>query len=302
VNDAPEICSPEVTMTLFADDTKLFSSLRDVSERFILQQNLDKFASWASTWQLQISEEKCNVLTIGNMSEPPSYVLNGKTIKVVSSCRDLGIQIDQNCLFKQHITNICKKAYAIINVLFRCFETNCVDSLVNAYKAIMRPTIEYCSCVWSPFLNAKHYLGLTDQIENVQRYFTRRVFRRCHLGHDGGYIHRLEMLHLESLELRRVKADLCMVYKLLHGIVDVPPNSLLNQHSSYYEIRGHSKMKLSKNLVKTNVALNMFTNRVVNVWNGLPNNIVQQSSLPAFKLFLSSSYDLSSVLKFDRNF
>jgi len=300
INDVPEICSPEVTLQLFADDTKLFSSQRYVFERNILQENLNRFAAWACTWQLHIAEEKCNVLSIGNVVELPNYTLNDKPIANVSSCRDLGICVDKTCLFKQHITNICKKAYALINMLFRCFETDDANSIVIAYKTIVRPSLEYCSCVWNPFLDARHYLGLTDKLENVQRYFTRRVFRRCHIGQSSGYLTRLEMLNLKSLELRRLHCDMSMVYKLLHNLTDVDPKDLLNQQVTGYSTRGSADFKLMKQHVRTNVALNMFTNRVVNVWNSLPGSVKGKSNVVSFKTALSC-VNFSKYLKFHRN-
>jgi len=300
INDVPEICSPEVTMQLFADDTKIFSSLRYAHERHILQENLNRFASWACTWQLHIAEEKCNVLSIGNVPELPNYTLNDKPIANVSSCRDLGVCMDQSCLFKQHIMNICKKAYALINMIFRCFETDDANSIVIAYKTIVRPSLEYCSCVWNPFLDSKHFLGLTDELENVQRYFTRRVFRRCHFDQSVGYLTRLEMLNLKSLELRRLHCDMHMVYKLLHNLTDVDPKDLLNQQVTGYSTRGSQDFKLMKQHVRTNVALNMFTNRVVNVWNSLPGDVKRKTAFVNFKTALSC-VNLTKYLKFGRN-
>ena len=42
--------------------------------------------------------------------------------------------------------------------------------LAMAYKVYIRPILEYCSEVWSPYL-----LKLIDEIENIQRYFTRKI-------------------------------------------------------------------------------------------------------------------------------
>ena len=63
-------------------------------------------------------------------------------------------------LFRQHVSTICQKAYTATNVLFRCFNTD------NA-KSFVRPLLEYCSTVWNPFIHAKYYLGMTDELENT---------------------------------------------------------------------------------------------------------------------------------------
>ena len=68
---------------------------------------------------------------------------------------------------------------------------------------------------------------MTDQLENVQRLFTRRLYFRCQLHCNHSYIERLDYLKLDSLELRRIHRDLIMVYKILHGIVYTPNNNVL---------------------------------------------------------------------------
>ena len=61
--------------------------------------------------------------------------------------------------------------------------------------------LEYCSTVWNHYIPARHYLGMTEQVEKVQRYFTRRVYQRCQLDCNYSYLQRLIYLKIESLEL-----------------------------------------------------------------------------------------------------
>ena len=58
--------------------------------------------------------------------------------------------VDIHCLFKQHGSYICKKAYCSTNVRFRCFHTANTAALIRGYKSFIRPVLEYCSTVWNP--------------------------------------------------------------------------------------------------------------------------------------------------------
>ena len=111
---------------------------------------------------------------------------NSNSISNDSDCR---------CLeFKQHISHICHKAYCSINVIVRCFHTANIAALITCYKSFVRPMLEYCSTVWNPYIPARHYLGMTDhcdQVEKVQRYFTRLVYQRCQLDCNHSYLQRL---------------------------------------------------------------------------------------------------------------
>ena len=131
--------------------------------------------------------------------------------------------MDDKCLFKQHISSICRKAYSTVNVIFRCFHTANIDALIKAYTSFVHPVLEYCLTVWNPYIPAKHYLGMTDQLKNVQRLFTRLVYYRYQLYINHGYIQRLEYL-----KLRRIYDDMVMIYNTLHGHVNVSENNLIS--------------------------------------------------------------------------
>ena len=54
-----------------------------------------------------------------------------------------------------------------------------------------------------------------NKIENIQRRFTKTIFPQL------PYSERLVKLHLPTLEMRRVMADLTTCYKLLNGLIDI---------------------------------------------------------------------------------
>jgi len=97
----------------------------------------------------------------------------------------------------------------------------------------------------------------------------------------------LDMIHklnLTTLELRRlylVYYDLVMCYKIVFNIVALEFSEFFAR-STYLSTRGHSH-KLHVNHTRTNIRYNYFACRVVKVWNSLPANIVDFSSLCRFR-------------------
>ena len=58
-NDLPDYNSDMNTdISLFADDSKIYTVLSDVSERSTMQERLNQFMEWADRWQLKIAEHK----------------------------------------------------------------------------------------------------------------------------------------------------------------------------------------------------------------------------------------------------
>ena len=99
---------------------------------------------------------------------------------------------------------------------------------------------------------------------------------------DYDYQTRLYKLKLPSLEFRRVRGDLIEAYKLTHNIYDPLTTSSLLQLSSNTKTKGHS-YKLQKKRVNTKKYQFFFTNRIINLWNKLPEDVVSADSINTFK-------------------
>ena len=103
INDLPDYnLYINTDISLFGDDSNTSTVLSDVSERSNMQERLNQVMEWADRWQLKIAEHKCCVLTHG-INTPHTYNLNGVQLLNVKEFFDLGIIVDVDCLFKQHI-------------------------------------------------------------------------------------------------------------------------------------------------------------------------------------------------------
>ena len=103
-------------------------------------------------------------------SSPPNYCINGIPISTSTTTRDLGVLIDSQLSYNDHITQITSKASQRVGALFRGFLCRDLQFLRRVYITYIRPMLEYCSVIWNPTLK-KHI----DQIEDVQRRFTKRI-------------------------------------------------------------------------------------------------------------------------------
>ena len=76
------------------------------------------------------------------------------------------------------------------------------------------------------------YNYAVDRVESVQRKFTKRL-RRCK---NMDYSARLDHLQLQSLEGRRLVADLVLTYRIIFGLVDLNMSDYFSLQSS----KGHN--------------------------------------------------------------
>ena len=88
-------------------------------------------------------------------------------------------------------------------------------------------------------------------------------------------------LGLYSLEFRRMRGDLIETYKIMKGIDKIEARELFPL-AGETRPRGHG-LKIRGSRFRTELRRNFFTQRVVNVWNSLPSEAVEATSLDVFK-------------------
>ena len=169
-----------------------------------------------------------------------------------------------------------------------CFKSRDSVILFRAFTVYVRPILEYCASVWSPC-----YSTYISAIESVQRRFTKRLSGFYFLS----YAERLHKLGIDSLEERRLKIDLAMMFKIVHNMVDID-NGLFVRSPGSMELRGNN-FKLLKPHVNINCRAHSFACRNINIWNTLPQCAIDCNSIKAFKIQLDK-FDFSKFLHLNK--
>ena len=73
VNDIPEMVNCSIKM--FADDTKLFRTVKSIDDCNILQNDLDTLSQWTNEWLLSFNVDKCKVMHIGKNNPKLEYTM-----------------------------------------------------------------------------------------------------------------------------------------------------------------------------------------------------------------------------------
>lgn len=277
VNDLPAQLHGSVK--LFADDTKVYSRVRQPEGQSSVQADLDTLGEWSSRWLLPFNVAKCKTMHLGPVTPLMPHLLDGSALQEVHQEKDLGIIVDQELKFHQQTAAAAAKASQMLAVVNRSFAHIDSFTLPLLYKTLVRPHLEYGNLAWGPF-------GKTDQrrLERVQRRATRLVASlKSH-----PYEERLQMLKLPSLHFRRRRGDMIAVYQLLHGGMSLNAEEILKK-SRYQATRGHG-WKLDKPRVRTASRQHAFSVRVVSEWNSLPARVVSAPTLSQFKAELDSHW------------
>jgi len=199
-------------------------------------------------------------------------------IAICDSEKDLGVTIDSELNFAEHIDTVSKKANGIMAVIRRTF--TCIDfkCFCLLYKSLVRPHLEYGVTSWFPY-KVKDIIT----VEKVQKRATKQVKQISHLC----YSERLKRLDLPTLRYRRHRGDMIEVFKILRGIYDSEVTGGILQLSKITTTRGHS-LKLATQPSRLEIRRNSFAVRVVKPWNSLPEEVVMATNVRAFEARLDN--------------
>jgi len=198
INDLSNIFPDSIVSKYFADDAKIYTEVTSGDDVDSLQFSLDDLSEWAAKWQLSLSTKKCLILDVSRPRNNDVFynnTLHDSELPLLPSTKDLGVIVDANLNFHEHVAHVVAEARKRCFLIFRCFYSYNAKSLMLGYKSYILPIVSYCTPVWSPCT-----IQDIDLIESVQRSFTKKIPELSTLS----YNERLTRLNLPSLELRRL--------------------------------------------------------------------------------------------------
>jgi hypothetical protein len=166
VNDLPDaVTSSQVAM--FADDTKLFTTVKREDDCKRLQSDLDNVQTWSLASGLPFNEKKCKSQRITRKIMPitKNYKLNTLNIQQTDSERDLGVWVENRLTWNKQVNEQSTKANKLLGYIRRSslyIHNTAVRHTL--YLALVRPHLGYATQTWAP-----QSVELLKQVERTQR-------------------------------------------------------------------------------------------------------------------------------------
>lgn len=129
INDLPD-CVQSSTR-LFADDCIVYRQIKTQCDCEQLQEDLDSLARWEEKWGMAFHPDKCSTLRVTrskNLVES-HYTLKGHVLETCDSTRYLGVEVQSNLSWNQHMDQVVKKGNSMIGFLRRNMKVSNEQSL-----------------------------------------------------------------------------------------------------------------------------------------------------------------------------
>ena len=139
-----------------------------------IQKDLDAIAKWALENNMAFNEQKFELLRYGKDKTVTNgteyYSGNGEIIEEKTNLRDLGVRMQKDATFDEHIARVQSAGRRWCSWVLRTFSSRQSDIMLVLWKQLILPRIEYCSPMWAPYKRKD-----LEKIESIQRTFTGKI-------------------------------------------------------------------------------------------------------------------------------
>ena len=169
INDLSEKLTS--SLKLFADDTSLFSVVKNVdASNTDLNNDLKKISEWAFQWKMSINpdltkqtQELIFSRKVQTTNHPPLY-FNENVIPQTTLQKYLGMFLDSKLNFSEHLKPIFQKTNKTIGLLRRLQTLIPRAPLITIYKSFIRPQLDYGDMIYDQTFN----MSFQQKMETIQ--------------------------------------------------------------------------------------------------------------------------------------
>ena len=282
INDITNVVT-DCHLRLFADDTCLFIEVDNRQQSAVLiNKDLENIQKWSTDWLVTFNASKTESMVIGlkqNKGAHPKLYLHDTPVTEVSKHKHIGLWIENNLSWHEHISDISTKAEKRLNLLKQMKFKLSRKTLEKLYFCFVRPILEYGDVVWH---GASHSdLNKLDIIQvQALRLVSGAPFRS---NIDSLY----NELGWQNLHERRQQHILVMMFKIINNYAPeyltslIPP--LVGNRTSY-QLRNRGDIQVPAFRIKCHQ--NSFFPVGIKLWNELDISFKQANTLSSFKSLL----------------
>ena len=217
----------------YADDTTLYI-VKQSKESFInaLETSPQKYFIWFKSNFMKANSDKSHLLLSCN--EPSKVVIDGSSIETDAKEVLLGITIDKDLKFDDHVNSFCKKACQKLNALVRFTPYMNVEKRRIIMKAFIESQFGYCPLVWM-----FHSRGINNKINRIHE----RALRITYNNKSSSFQDLLDKDNSVTIHHRNIRTLAIETFKVLHGLSPPLLNDVFVEKNCNYNLRGNNFLK-----------------------------------------------------------
>ena len=191
LNNTSSILDP----IMFADDTNLFYSHKNIHQLFAkVNEELEKIGDWFKANKLSLNNK--NSIKDDLPLKLPDLKIANNQIERKNAIKVLGVMLDENVNWQEHIRTVENKIAKNIGLLYRAKYLLNESSLKCIYFAYIHSYLNYANIAW-----ANTYRTKLKAIHLLQKGAVRIVFNENNMAHPRPLLRSLNALNICQINL-----------------------------------------------------------------------------------------------------
>ena len=293
INDLPNCCS-NGKIRLFADDTTIFFHTNSIDEVILTGKVImTELTNWFKANKLTLNTDKSSFTlfksskkVIPNIPEHIDF-LNQKILRT-SHIKFLGVTLDENLTWNQHINEICSKLKRLFHIFYNIRKYLTEDNIKTIYYALVYSRIKYGITVYGQACQTK-----MQRIQTLQNQLLKVISGKEPRFPTNELHDEFKLLLVKDIANQEILA-------FVHNYFS---NSLPPVFDGYFETlaSNHNRnTRNGQNLIriadhKTNITASATKIQGAKLWNKLDNNLKNITKVKQFKTKYKNSVCLPYV-------
>ena len=262
----------ETKIANYADDTTIYTIDDNITNLLkLLETETTVVLNWFRKNEMKSNDGKCHLIVANK--ESFSLNLECDIIESSNTVKLLGVFIDKQLNFNEHISKLCKKGNQKLHALARISRYLNEDKLRILMKTFIESQFNYCPLVWM-----FHNRTINNKINRLHERALRLVYKDEKLSFQE-LLDKDGAVNIHERNLQRLAVEM---YKVKHKLSPLPMQELFKDQPNIYDLRNNRCWQVPD--VKT-VAYGRETIRYrgPKTWELLPSNIKNAKTLVEFK-------------------
>ena len=257
----------------FADDLQIYTHFKPQDFENAcsgISDDLNIIANKSQQMNLKLNGNKCSVICFARKKDQETIdkkikiSLNNDQLKLVNTVKNLGLIIDSDLRFKNHVSGIIKKSYVALKLLYSNYQILNFKLRKKLCETLVLPFLHYCLVIYYPCLDQ-----ITKyRLQKIQNNCCRFIFKLKKYDHVTVKIKELAWLKIEKLYQYHLAV---FTYRMFSTSTPSYLRDKFHSRRSTYNINTNLRhsFKLSMPKFYTSIFQRSLTHNIVKLYNSV---------------------------------
>ena len=239
----------------YADDNTVYTVDKNIQNLLqTLENETNLILDWFRKNEMKPNDDKCHLIVCNQ--EKLFVTLGNESIDSTDTVELLGITIDKNLNFTEHVSDLCKRGNQKLHALARISKYLKEDKSILIMKTFIRSQFNCCPLVWM-----FHNRTLNNKINKLHE----RALRIAYKDDNSSFQELLDKDNSVTIHHKNLQRLAVEMYKVKNHLSPLPMQALFTEKINQYDLR-NKRSWVSDNIRTVNYGTETIRNMGPKTW------------------------------------